>query len=138
MSPPDDDDVSVEEFERGRLEMEVAWSLRQENILPLQRAWNQGRFYGLLLKGNQPFTALQRLTIFVLGLEAMGAWLLIFLVDSHFMKEGLSLKVFYQRFPDVPLAWLALLPQAFVTGLLGARICWVAVKRPPPHIQEEE
>jgi hypothetical protein len=136
--PPDDDDDSLGEFERGRHEMELAWFLRQENILPLESAWNEGRFYGLVLKGNQPFTAFQRLAILVFGLQAMGTGLLVFLVERHFMKEGLSLKVFYQRFPDVPLAWVILLPVVLLNFLFGARVCWVAIKRPPTRIPDEE
>jgi hypothetical protein len=136
--PSDDDDVSLQEFERGRREMELAWSLRQENILPLESAWNEGRFYGLLLKGNQPFTAFQRLAILVFGLQAMGTALFVFLVDRQFMKEGLSLKLFCQRFPDLPLAWVILLPVVLLNFLFGARVCWVAIKRPPARIPDEE
>ena len=54
MLPFDDESVPFKEIERRRFEMERAWNLRQENILPLETAWNEGRFYGVVLKGAGP------------------------------------------------------------------------------------
>ena len=138
MSSLTDEDVAFEEFERGRLEMERTWYLRQENILPLERARNEGRFYGLLLKGSQPFTGFQRCAILVFGLQIAGTGLLVFLMDSHLMPHTLSLRTIYRALPDVPLSWLALLPVVFLNFLFGSRLCWVATKRPPTHIHVEE
>ena len=64
------------------LEMEDNWYLRQENILPLETAWNEGRFYGLLLKGNQPFTRFQRLGIFLTGLQLLEFGSLPFIIGQ--------------------------------------------------------
>ena len=127
--PPHADDLSQsQEAERGRLETERNWQLRQENILPLETAWNEGRFYGLVLKGSQRFTGVQRAGIFVLGLLAIGFALAMFLALARFHGVGPSLKSIYQRLPDVSLLSM---PFILLEFALGFRFCWVALKRPP-------
>ena len=122
-----DDDASAEEFERGLLEMEDNWYLHQENILPLETAWNEGRFYGLLLRGNQPFTPFQRLGIFVTGLQVLGVASMFFYFDSLSHSIGPSLKFASDRLPNVSLFWL---PVFLLEIALGLRMCWVALNRP--------
>jgi hypothetical protein len=97
--------------------MERAWRLRQENVLPLETAWNEGRFYGLLLKGNQPFTRVQRAGILFLGLQAIGVGTMIF------------------RLPHVSRVWT---PVLLVYIVFGVRFCWVALKHPPRHLDDAE
>ena len=69
-----------QDVERGRLQMEREWQLRQENVLPLETAWNEGNFYGRVLKGRQLLTGVQRVGIFMIGIQAIGvAGLMLFL-----------------------------------------------------------
>jgi hypothetical protein len=60
MSSSDNKPGSPEEFERGRIEMERGWESKQENVLPLETAWNEGWFYGRVLKGSRSLTGIQR------------------------------------------------------------------------------
>ncbi|MGA7854769.1 MAG: hypothetical protein WCA15_15690 [Candidatus Acidiferrales bacterium] len=115
--------------------MEDNWYLRQENILPLETAWNEGRFYGLLLKGNQPFTPFQRLGIFVTGLQTVGVASMFFYFDSLSRQIGPSLKMVNDRLPNIPLFSL---PFFLLKIALGLRMCWVALKRSPRHELEAE
>ena len=97
--------------------MERAWRLRQENVLPLETAWNEGRFYGLLLKGNQPFTGVQRAGILFIGLLAIGVatmWLF---------------------FPSGSRVWT---PVLLMYIAFGVRFCCVALKCPPRHFDDAE
>jgi hypothetical protein len=128
MPPAPDDDASAEEFERGCLEMEYNWYLRQENILPLETAWNEGRFYGLLLKGNQPFKLFQRVGIFVTGVQTVGVASMFFYFNSLLHPIGPSLRFVNDRLRSVSLFSL---PLFLLEIALGLRMCWVALKRPP-------
>ena len=135
MPPPPDDDAFAKEFERGLLEMEDNWYLHQDNILPLETAWNKGRFYGILLKGNQPFTPFQRLGIFVTGLQTVGVASMFFDFDSLLHPIGPSLKFVNDRLRNLYLFWL---PIFLLEVVLGLRVCWVALKRPPRPDPEAE
>lgn len=127
MAASDKESGSSEEVELGRREMERGWELRQENVLPLQTAANEGGFYGRVLKGSQPLTGVQRAGILLIGLQAIGmaALSLFFGVGPNI---GPSLKSIYQQLPDVSLVWL---PVPLLGVVLGVRFCWVAFKRRP-------
>ena len=136
MPPAPDDDALAEEFERGLLEMEDNWYLRQENILPLETAWNEGRFYGLLLKGNQPFTRFQRLGIFLTGLQLVEFASIALLLRFRCLHPlGPSLRLLNDRLRNISLVWL---PVFLLEIALGLRMCWVALKRSPRHELEAE
>jgi hypothetical protein len=129
MPPPADNSLS-QEVEHDRSEMEHNWQLRQENVLPVETAWNEGRFYGRVLKGSQRFSGVQRVGIFVLGFLAIGAASMMFVLEKRlpFLRVGPSLKSIYQRLPDVSLVSLPIL---FLYFAVGFRFCWVALKRTP-------
>ncbi|MGA9886935.1 MAG: hypothetical protein WBQ31_05515 [Candidatus Acidiferrales bacterium] len=135
MPPAPDDDASAEEFERGLVEMEDNWYLRQENILPLETAWNEGRFYGLLLKGNRPFTPFQRLGIFVIGVQLAGVASMFFYFDSLSRQIGPSLKMVNDWLPNVSLFSL---PVFLLEIALGLRMCSVALQHPPQRDLDAE
>jgi len=132
MPPPVDDSSLSQKVERGRLEMESNWQLRQENVLPLETAWNEGRFYGRVLKGSQRFTGVQRAGIFLIGLIAIGVASTTIVLEKQLplLRIGPSLKSIYQRLPDVSLLSM---PVLFLYFGVGIRFCWVALKGPPRH-----
>jgi hypothetical protein len=68
----DKESAVAQQVELSRFEMERDWQLRQENVLPLETAWNEGRFYGRVRKGLQPLTTLQRIGILLIGVQAIG------------------------------------------------------------------
>lgn len=123
--PPADHPSSSQDGEDDHLEMERDWQLRQQNVLPLETAWNEGRFYGLVLKGNQRLTGVQRAGILVLGLLAIGAALITFPMLERFHGVGPSINSTYWRRPDVVLS----IPVIVLEFALGLRFCWVALKR---------
>jgi hypothetical protein len=112
MLPFDDESVPFQEIELRRFEMERAWQLRQDNILPLETAWNEGRFYGIVLKGAEPFTFFQRVGIFLIGVPAISVGAMIFVL---YPVRG---------------SWIEALPDVLI-ALLGFRVCWVAIRRLP-------
>lgn len=113
--------------ERERQEMERDWKLRQENVLPLETAQNEGRFYGRALKGSRPLTGVQRTGILLIGLQAVGFAAMMLFHEWPYPKVGPSLRFFHQHLPDVPLIWM---PVILLAAAVGLRFCWVALK---PH-----
>lgn len=110
--------------------MERNWQLRQESVLPLEAALNEGRFYGLALKGGRRLTTVQRVGIFMLGLLALGTAFAL-TVDYPQKLLGPTLKSIYHGLPDIPLL---LVPVLVFDFALGLRLWWVAFKlHPRPH-----
>jgi hypothetical protein len=110
------------EDEPGRLEQERKFQLRQENILPLETARNEGRFYGLALKGSQRLRGVQRVGISMLGFLAIAVALMtVMAVDRFHGRLGLL----SSRLISGPFVLLEF--------ALGFRLCWVALKRVPHH-----
>jgi hypothetical protein len=107
--------------------MERDWTLRQENVLPLETAQNEGRFYGRALEGSRRLTGVQRTGILLIGLQAVGFAAIMLFREWPYPKVGPSLRFFHQRLPDVPLVWM---PVILLAAALGLRFCWVALK---PH-----
>ena len=60
MVPPEDELDPFKKIRLDRARMEWEWRFRQENLLPLETAYNWGRFFGLALKGRQILSLPQR------------------------------------------------------------------------------
>jgi hypothetical protein len=120
-------DNSVGAPERGRQEMERDWTLRQENVLPLETAQNEGRFYGRALKGSRPLTGVQRIGILLIGLQAVGFASMMLFHEWPHPKVGPSLRFFHRHLPNVPFIRM---PVILLSAAVGLRFCWVALK---PH-----
>lgn len=120
MSPTDEQLDPFGEIVRCREEMERLWDLRQENILPLENAWNVGRFYGIILRGGRAFTRLQRAGILALGLTAAGmAASVAFLIPPlDLLHEG-------SHISHLPIF---LRPSILISASGGLRLLWVALK----------
>jgi len=108
------------EKDHSKLEQEVR--SRQSNILPLDAARNEGRFYGLLIKTNRQLTGVQRIGFLLLGA--------LFLLGGSFEVNRILQEA---RLP-VPgtsdtfrYAWLIWLLPAALFCLLGLKLCLTAL-----------
>jgi len=129
MTPPrkDNNESDVaKEIRRGRAEMEREWQVRQQNVLPLPTAWNEGRFYGRLLRGGRQLTGVQRVGLFLIGLQAIGLPLMFLLGKPPLQAAEHPLRIFHHEFTGVSVVWL---PVYLIYMLLGVRFCWVALRR---------
>ncbi|HTV59599.1 MAG TPA: hypothetical protein VMJ93_12080 [Verrucomicrobiae bacterium] len=135
MEPPDKDQDTGEEFERGRAEMERGWRLRQQNVLPLPAAWNEGRFYGRALKGTQPLTALQRAGLFLLGIQGIGIPIIFLFLGRGSPSGAPFVSVLHHVFRGESVVWL---PVYLIYMALGARLCWVALRARPATPRKDE
>lgn len=104
-----------EEEERRRFEWEAAY--RQSNVLPLDSARNEGRFYGLLAKGSLELSAPQRIGALLVGILwlAPGAWGVGLLWSTVAAVK--------RRQPSVHWENLAFLPICVLSLWLGLEIC---------------
>ncbi|MGB8543450.1 MAG: hypothetical protein WCD49_17605 [Candidatus Acidiferrales bacterium] len=83
--PKNPHDLTREENEqeketRQRFESDAI--ARQSNVLPLDAARNEGRFYGTLIRGKRPFSGVQRIGFFFVG--SLLCWSALFTVMSAF------------------------------------------------------
>jgi hypothetical protein len=124
----------AKEIERGRAEMEREWQIRQQNVLPLPSAWNERRFYGRALKGNRQLTGVQRVGLFLLGLQGIGIPLMFLFGRPALPAVAHPLRIFHHEFTGVSVVWL---PVYLIYMLLGVRFCWVALRRNQPPKREE-
>jgi hypothetical protein len=116
----------AKEIQRGRTEMEREWQIRQQNVLPLSTAWNEGRFYGRALTGGRRLTGVQRVGLFLIGLQAIAVPLILVFGKPSLTATGHTFHISHHEFAGVPVVWL---PVYLTYMLLGARFCWVALRR---------
>jgi hypothetical protein len=57
----------IEQGEEARRRFEEDAISRQSNVLPLDAARNEGRFYGKLIRGERPLSGIQRVGFFLVG-----------------------------------------------------------------------
>ena len=57
----------IEQGEAARRRFEEDASTRQSNVLPLDAARNEGRFYGRLIRSERPLNGIQRVGFFLVG-----------------------------------------------------------------------
>lgn len=84
MSKNDSTDQRLDGGEQGPRWIEAEGSSRQSNILPLDAARNEGRFYGRLIRGNYALNGPQRIGFFLVG--ALFCWSAIFIVMLAFPR----------------------------------------------------
>ena len=127
MAPPDKKSDALRNDELGRLKLEHEWLSRQENVLPMETAWNEGKFYGQVLKGRRPLTGVQRAGILLIGLQVVGIAAAMMFAPGWILPDfGPSLKSIYRGLPALPLVWI---PFLLLELGLGLRLCFVAVRR---------
>jgi hypothetical protein len=57
----------IEQGEEGRRRFEADIITRQNNVLPLDAARNEGRFYGKIIRSGRPLNGIQRVGFFLVG-----------------------------------------------------------------------
>jgi hypothetical protein len=90
------------EQEEARRRSEAEAISRQSNVLPMDAARNEGRFYGQLLRGERPFTGVQRIGAFLVG-SLFCCWAVSMIITTfprllgpaHAANVGNAVSVFY-------------------------------------------
>lgn len=119
MAHPETDIDPFEEIRLGRARMEWEWRFRQENLLPMETAYNEGRFFGLLLKGGWPLNTAQRIGVLATATWALmspGSTISLGMASGNFSSDrflGPGLIVLLSTLPYM---------------LIGIRLAWVGLR----------
>lgn len=112
--PDEPRDATAEELadEKGLRRFETEAAFHQSNILPLDSAMNQGRFYGLLIRGDQPLAITERIGFLLIAFDSIGTSL------------------------GTPVTgpWTVYIPFSVLALLASLRIMWVALR---PSAEQE-
>jgi hypothetical protein len=115
--------------------MERDWRLRQENVLPLASARNEGRFYGLVMLGRQQLTLVQRIGILLVALPLTGFGLILLMSCLPDWLVGANPRIRGGEFPP----GLSTILGIFFSLIVGFRFSWIALrpKRSIANTKEE-
>jgi hypothetical protein len=121
----------TEKAEETRRRFESDAISRQSNVLPLDAARNEGRFYGQLIRGERHLTGVQRIGFFLVGL--------LFCASALFVVAGAFPRLFsYIGVSVAPIAdksvSMVSLPFAALVFFLGLKVIGSAIaprKRKP-------
>jgi len=70
---------------------EAEVSFRQSNILPMDAAMNEGRFFGLLIRASHPRSGLERAGFLLMGIQWVSSAILAPPLSVLFAVAGLKL-----------------------------------------------
>jgi hypothetical protein len=102
----------IEHEDEDRRQFEADAISRQSNVLPLDAARNEGRFYGQLIRGERQLNGVQRIGFFLVGVD-------ILLVGNL---------IVYGYFPSSPRFHRAALPAKRQThSAVASSICFACI-----------
>src|SRR3984957_8538161 len=123
----EDQSVSTKQYEAGPQRFEREFASRQSNVLPLDAARNEGRFYGSVFRGGRPLSGSQRIGFVLLGFIICAQ--AFFVIYGAF--PGSAAAVGVSIVPNSNRAvLLAYLPFALRFCLLGVKLIITAVAVP--------
>ena len=125
-NPHDPSRREIEQQEKSRQRFEADVLLRQSNVLPMDAARKEGRFYGQLIRGDRPLNGAQRVGFFLIGAMAcgFGIFILAGVFPGFFSLIGLR-GVLSDKSQSI-----LYLPVAALVLLLGLKVVITALR---PH-----
>src|SRR5271156_5264112 len=114
----------IEQDEKTRQQFEADTISRQSNVLPMDAARNEGRFYGRLFRGERSLNGVQRIGFFLVGFLFCGSAL--FIVTGAFpgLVRFMGLQVIPMGDKSVSMAYL---PFAAIAFFLGLKLIGLAI-----------
>jgi hypothetical protein len=114
----------TEQAEETRRRFEADAISRQSNVLPMDAARNEGRFYGQLFQGKGPLNGVQRIGCFLVGsLFVLSA---VSIIIGAFPRFFSVIGLRSQLISDKSIS-MAYLPFAALSLFLGLRIIGTAI-----------
>jgi hypothetical protein len=103
---PNDPTQTKLTFEQARQRLETEFASQQSNVLPLDVARNEGRFYGNLIRGDRSLNPIQRIGFILMGFLACSQT--FFVVVSAFpqLAKAAGMRVLPESNRAVVLAYL--------------------------------
>ncbi len=104
-------------FEEARQRLEAEFASQQSNVLPLDAARNEGRFYGNLIGGDRTLNPIQRIGFFRMGFFACSQ--AFFVVVSAFpqLAKAAGMRMLPESNHAVALAYLPFSAIIFFFGI---------------------
>ena len=115
-------EIKQEEDARRRFEADAI--SRQNNMLPMDAARNEGRFYGDLMRGKRPLNGVQRIGFFLVGF-LFCSWA-IFIVTVTFARLFRFIGLGVEPITDKS-ASMVYLPFAALAFFLGLKVIVSAI-----------
>ena len=117
-----DPEIDYEDEARRQFEADIV--SRQSNVLPLDAARNEGRFYGQIIRGERRLSGVQRIGFFLIGW--LFCWWGIFLLMGAFPQ---AFDIIGPRISPIGDKHILLLhlPFATLALLLGLKVMVTAV-----------
>jgi hypothetical protein len=107
----------IEQEERARRQFEADAISSQSNVLPLDAARNEGRFYGNLIRGERSLNGAQRIGFFLVGFLFCGSALFIVAGAFPGLVRFVGLQVIPMGDKSTSIAYLPFAALAFLLGL---------------------
>jgi hypothetical protein len=107
----------IEQEEKTRRRFEAEAISRQSNVLPLDAARNEGRFYGKLIRSERPLNGVQRIGFFLVGLLFCGSALFIVMGAFPGLFRFMGLHVVPIGDKSVSMVYLPFAALVFFLGL---------------------
>jgi hypothetical protein len=115
----------IEQQEETRRQLEADAITRQSNVLPLDAARNEGRFYGKLIRSERPLNGVQRIGFFLVGLLFCGSALFILMGAFPGLFHLIGLHV--APIGDKSVSMVSL-PFAALALFLGLKVIGTAIR----------
>jgi|ERR1700733_6335481 len=112
---PTRQEIKREEKTRQQFEADAVSS--QSNVLPLDAARNEGRFYGNLIRGERSLNGVQRIGFFLVGFLFCGSGLFVASGAFPGLLRFMGLQVIPMGDKSVSMADLPFAALAFLLGL---------------------
>jgi hypothetical protein len=107
----------IEQEEKTRRQFEADAISRQSNVLPLDAARNEGRFYGALIRSERQPNGVQRVGFFLVGSLFWGTALFIVFGAFPALVRFMGLQVVPMGDKSVSMVYLPFAAIAFLLGL---------------------
>jgi hypothetical protein len=92
-------------FEEARQRLAAEFASQQSNVLPLDAARNDGRFYGNLIRGDRSLNPIQRIGFFLMGFLACSQAFFVIVSAFPQLAEAAGIRVLPESNHAVVLAY---------------------------------
>jgi hypothetical protein len=103
---PNDPTQTKLTFEQARQRLETEFASQQSNVLPLDAARNEGRFYGNLIRGDRSLNPIQRIGFFLMGFLACSQTFFVIVSAFPQLAKAAGMRVLPESNRAVVLAYL--------------------------------
>jgi hypothetical protein len=121
---PNDPTQTKLTFEEARQHLEAEFASQQSNVLPLDAARNEGRFYANLIRDDRSLNPIQRIGFFLMGFLACSQAFFVVVSVFPLLAKATGMRVLPESNHAVVLAYL---PFSAIVLFFGIKFIVTAV-----------